>query len=93
MLLMHFLLRNQRQTLEVIGIEINRQKAKLEKEHAAIAENFIDTFKSLDKRFRAQRTILYVIDFVVGIGFLLSVFFFYKMSLPVQQWVASFFPG
>lgn len=89
MLLMHFLLRNQRHTLEVIGIEINRQKAKLEKEHAAIAENFVDTFKSLDDRFRTQRIILYVIDGVVVIGFLLSVFFFYTLSVPVQQWLAS----
>lgn len=90
MLLMHFLLRNQRHTLEVIGIEINRQKTKLEKEHAAIAENFVETFGSLDCRFKTQRTILRVVDCVVVIGFLLSVFFFYKLSQPAQQWVASF---
>lgn len=90
MLLMHFLLRNQRHTLEVIGIEINRQKAKLEKEHAAVAENFVDTFRSLDARFRTQRLILHVVDAIVVTGFLLSVFFFYKLSLPAQTWVASF---
>lgn len=91
MLLMHFLLRNQRHTLEVIGIEINRQKTKLEKEHAAIADNFVDTFRSLDVRFRTQLTILHVVDCIVVVGFLLSVFFFYKLSLPVQQWLGSFF--
>lgn len=91
MLLMHFLLRNQRHTLEVIGIEINRQKAKLEKEHAAIAENFVETFRSLDGRYRTQRAILYVVDIIVVVGFLLSVFFFYKLSLPTQQWTASIF--
>lgn len=91
MLLMHFLLRNQRHTLEVIGIEINRQKAKLEKEHAAIAENFVETFRTLDGRYRTQRVILYVVDLIVVVGFLLSVFFFYKLSLPAQQWTASFF--
>lgn len=90
MLLMHFLLRNQRHTLEVIGIEINRQKTKLEKEHAAIAGNFVDTFNSLDSRFKTQRVIFLIVDFVVAIGFLLSVFFFYKLSVPVQQWLASF---
>lgn len=91
MLLMHFLLRNQRHTLDVIGIEINRQKTKLEKEHAAIAANFTDTFSALDKRYRAQRVVLYVIDAIVAIGFLLSVFFFYKLSVPVQQWVQACF--
>jgi len=88
---MHFLLRNQRDTLDVIGIEINRQKAKLEKEPAAFALNFIDTFAALDKRYKAQRAALYTIDVIVVIGFLLSVFFFYKLSMPVQQWVAHFY--
>lgn len=89
-LLMHFLLRNQRHTLEVVGIEINRQKGKLEKEHAAIADNFVDTFKALDKRYRTQRRVLYVVDGVVVVGFLLSLFFFYTLNQPVQQWVSSF---
>jgi hypothetical protein len=84
MLLMHFLLRNQRQTLEVIGLEINRQKGKLEKEHAAIASNLADTFKSLDARYKNQKAVLYFIDWVVVSGFLLSVFFFYKLSQPAQ---------
>lgn len=89
MLLMHFLLRNQRQTLEVIGIEIMRQKTKLEKEHAAIASNFMDTFRSLDSRYRGQRRILRVVDGVVVVGFLLSLYFFYKLSTPAQQWVSG----
>lgn len=90
MLLMHFLLRNQRHTLEVVGIEINRQKGKLEKEHAAIADNFVDTFSALSKRYKTQRTVLYIIDGIVAVGFLLSLFFFYTLNQPVQQWVSSF---
>jgi hypothetical protein len=82
-LLMHFLLRNQRQTLDVIGIEIKRQKAKLEKEHAAIAANFVDTFRSLDSRYTGQRRILYGVDGVVFLGLLLAGFFFYKLNSPV----------
>lgn len=89
MLLMHFLLRNQKQTLEVIGIEIKRQKGKLKKEHAAIAQNFVDTFTSLDNRYDTQLTILKAVDFVVFFGFLLSVFFFYKLSTPTQVWLQS----
>jgi hypothetical protein len=90
MLLMHFLLRNQRHTLEVVGIEIKRQKGKLEKEHAAIAENFVATFAALDKRYNAQRLVLYAVDGIVVVGFLLSTFFFYTLNQPVQQWVGSF---
>jgi hypothetical protein len=87
-ILMHFLLRNQRQTLEVIGIEIKRQKDKLAKEHAAIATNFEDTFKSLDTRYAGQRRILYAVDGVVSFGFALALFFFYSLSLPIQLLVA-----
>lgn len=91
MLLMHFLLRNQKQTLEVIGIEIKRQKAKLKKEHAAIADNFVDTFTSLDNRYNTQQTMLKVVDIVVVLGFLLSVFFFYRLSTPTQAWMQSLY--
>jgi hypothetical protein len=87
MLLMHFLLRNQRQTLEVIGIEIKRQKSRLEKEHAAIAENFADTFRSLESRYKTQRRVLLSIDGVVVGGFLLSVYFFYNLTQPAQQFL------
>lgn len=87
MLLMLFLLRNQRDTLDVVGIEINRQKTMLEKEHAAIAPNFTDTFSVLDRRYRTQRKVLYIVGGVVVAGFLLSVFFFYKLSLPAQQYL------
>lgn len=87
MILMHFLLRNQKHTLEVVGIEINRQKITLEKHHAAIAPNFVETFAALDLRYKAQRRILIAIDFVVFVGFVLAVFFFYKLNMPVQQWL------
>lgn len=87
MLLMLFLIRNQRHTLDVIGIEIKRQRSKLEKEYAAVAPNLLETFTSLDNRYRAQITILCTIDAVVVGGFLLATFFFYKLSMPVQQWL------
>jgi len=90
-LLMHFLLRNQRQTLDVIGLEIKRQKNKLEKEHAAIATNFVDTFKSLETRYETQRRILSLIDYVVIGGFLLSLIFFYNLNEPARQFLMRFF--
>lgn len=84
MLLMHFLLRNQRHTLEVIGIEIKRQKMMLEKEHESVAKNFEDTFNALDTRYRTQRQMLCMIEMVVVVGFAFSVFFFYKLSASAQ---------
>jgi hypothetical protein len=85
--LMLFLLRNQQLTLEVVGIEIERQKRKLEKEHAAIADNFVETFRVLLDRFKSQRRILHVIDAVVVMGFLLSFFFYAKLNAPVSDWL------
>lgn len=89
-LLMHFLLRNQRQTLEVIGIEIERQKGKLEKEYAAIADNFKETFKSLDSRYKTQQAVLWIIEAIVIGGFLLSIFFFYNLTQSAQQFLCAF---
>ncbi len=86
--LMYFLLQNQRQTLKVIGIEINRQKAKLEKEHEALAANFIDIFDSLNSRYKSQLKALYIILGVVILGFVLSALFFYRMNQPVHEWLA-----
>ena len=88
LLLLYFLVRNQRSTLDVIATEIQRQKAKLEKEYAAIAENFVSTFQSLDNRCRSQNLVLTVINCIVFTGFLLTTFFFYKMNQPVQQWLS-----
>lgn len=90
-LLMHFLLSNQRQTLDVIGLEIKRQKNKLEKEHAAIANNFVDTFKSLETRYKTQRKVLSFIDYVVIGGFFLSIIFFYNLNVPAKQIAMNFF--
>ncbi len=90
-ILMCFLLRNQRQTLDVIGIEILRQKTKLEKEHASIAKNFVDTFKSLSERYKTQRKILWVIQGSVVVGFLSSAFFFVKMNQSVQNLLLTSF--
>jgi hypothetical protein len=88
LLLLYFLVRNQRSTLDVIATEIQRQKAKLEKEYAAIAENFVSTFQSLDNRCRSQNLVLTVINCIVFTGFLLTTFFSYKMNQPVQQWLS-----
>lgn len=85
MLLMHFLIKNQKHTLDVLGDEISRQKLKLEYEHAAIAPNLINTFISLQDRYNTQKRILNVVDVIVFVGFTMALFFFYQLSLPTQK--------
>lgn len=86
-LLVHLLLRNQRHTLEVVGLEIQRQRKELEKQPHGITANLLPTFELLDRRYRTQMRILQAIDLVVLAGVALSVFFFYQLSGPARQWV------
>lgn len=86
-LLVHLLLRNQRHTLEVIGLEINRQKKEMEGQPQALAVNFLPTFQLLDDRYRVQMRILLAIDYVLILGVAMSLFFFYILSGPVRRWV------
>jgi hypothetical protein len=86
-LLVHLLLRNQRHTLEVVGLEIARQRKELEKQPQGVAANLLPTFELLERRYRTQMRILQAIDWVVLAGVALSVFFFYQLSGPARQWV------
>lgn len=86
-LLVHLLLRNQRHTLEVVGLEIERQRKELEKQPQGVAANLLPTFELLERRYRTQMRILRAIDWVVLAGVALSVFFFYQLSGPARQWV------
>jgi hypothetical protein len=86
-LLVHLLLRNQRHTLEVVGLEIQRQRKELEKQPHGITANLLPTFKLFDRRYRTQMRILQAIDLVVLAGVALSLFFFYQLSGSARQWV------
>lgn len=85
--LVHLLLRNQRHTLEVVGIEINRQRKELERQPDGVVANLLPTFELLDRRYLAQMRVLRAIDLVVLGGAALSVFFFYQLSGPAKRWV------
>lgn len=89
-LLVHLLLRNQRHTLEVVGLEIARQRKELEKQPQGVAANLLPTFELLERRYRTQMRILQAIDWVVLAGVVLSVFFFYQLSGPARQWVDEY---
>lgn len=86
-LLVHLLLRNQRHTLEVVGLEIRRQHKELERQPHGIVANLLPTFDLLEKRYSTQMRILRAIDWVVLIGVLLSLFFFYQLSGPTREWI------
>jgi hypothetical protein len=86
-MLVHLLLRNQRHTLEVVGIEMRRQHKELEKQPHGVVANLLPTFELLEQRYRAQLRILHAIDWVVLAGVALSVFFFYQLSGPARLWV------
>ncbi|WP_284617529.1 hypothetical protein [Aquabacterium humicola] len=86
-MLVHLLLRNQRHTLEVVGIEIRRQHKELEKQPHGVVANLLPTFELLEQRYRTQQRILQAVDWVVLAGVALSVFFFYQLSGPARLWV------
>lgn len=86
-LLVHLLLRNQRHTLEVVGLEIKRQHKEMEKQPHGVVANLLPTFDLLERRYRTQMRVLQAIDGVVLAGVALSVFFFYQLSGPARQWV------
>ncbi len=96
-LLIHLLLRNQRHTLEVVGLEMQRQRKELEKLPLSVTANLLSTFELLDRRYETQMRILKAIDWVVFCGVAMSVFFFYQLSLPAHRWIdevvfATWFP-
>lgn len=89
-LLVHLLLRNQRHTLEVVGLEIQRQHKELEKQPHGVVANLLPTFELLERRYRTQMRILHAIDWVVLAGVALSVFFFYQLSGPARHWIDEY---
>lgn len=86
-MLVHLLLRNQRHTLEVVGLEMERQRKALEKHPKVLLDKLLPTFELLVRRYKVQLKILDAIDLVVIGGVVLSVFFFYQLSMPTKQWL------
>lgn len=88
-ILVSFLICNQRHTLEVLDSEITRQKELIKKNYQAIAPNFNDIFQALDKRLRLQRYILWAISFVLMSGFVLAHFVFFSLTPDAWNWIKS----
>lgn len=82
--LMVLLLRNQSHTLEVLDVEIARQKEQLMKEYAPIAGRFKDVFDFLIRRVRHQERILWFIGGVVVVGWVLAHLIYFFLTPPAR---------
>lgn len=82
--LMVLLLRNQRDTLQVIHEEIRRENTKLEREYREIRARLEDAFTSLEDRYRHQRWLLKLVGALVwsAVLFPLAVFAYYTWTAP-----------
>lgn len=92
-ILMIFLLNNQSHTLDVLRVEIERQKCQLTKDFASVAGSFSSAFEYLSRRAFTQRLILWVIDVFVVIGLVLSHVVYLKLTPSVRDLVASYVPA
>lgn len=70
--LLYLVIRNQAHTLDVLALEIQRQKRVLAKEYEKVADNFMPTFDLLAKRLVAQQRVLWGIGFIALIGLVLT---------------------
>lgn len=71
-ILVVFLVWNQKHTLDTLEKEITRQKSLIANKYQAIA-NFDDIFAGLNDRLCFQKRILWVIGLVIFIGFTLAI--------------------
>lgn len=88
-ILMVLLVRNQKHTLGVLKDEIERQRRQLQKDYAAVAASFADTFSYLSRRAGAQQVVLWVIDGVVCVGLVTSHVVYFSLTPNAWDWIRS----
>lgn len=72
-LLVSFVMSNQKDTLNVIKLEIDRKKDLIEKKYASVEEIIKPDFKNLYKRINFQGIVLCAVTWVVWFGFIATV--------------------
>ncbi|CNI71564.1 hypothetical protein ACS78V_17745 [Yersinia enterocolitica] len=82
---------NQKHTLEVIGEEIDRQDLLMKRKYKDISEKFKSIFKTLKSRIRWQKNILWVVLFVLGLGFTLAHIAFFMLTPKAFDLVKALF--
>lgn len=63
--------RNQRHTLATISLEMKAQRERLDREEAALRDDFVGIYDDLDKRVRWHRTVLLIVG---GVALASAVF-------------------
>lgn len=74
--LMDLLIRNQRHTLTAVKQEIDQQRRQLEKKYNSIANRFLNSYSEIDRRYKHQRRLILVIDFLVAMSLGATTFMF-----------------
>lgn len=77
---MSLLIRNQKHSLEAVHKEIISRRNQLKEKSADVAARFSSDYSNLDQRYKNQRTLIFVIDFVVAISFACASFLMLKNS-------------
>lgn len=88
-ILVGFLVCNQKHTLDTLEKEITRQKKLIAKEYQAVASNFDDIFKKLNERLNFQKTILSVIGLILLIGFVMANTVYFILTPTAWEWFTS----
>jgi hypothetical protein len=79
-ILVGFLVWNQKHTLDTLEQEIIRQKTLIAKKYQSVASNFEDIFTKLNDRLCLQKTILIVIGLILFIGFALAITVYFILT-------------
>lgn len=88
-ILVGFLIWNQKHTLDTLAQEITRQKILIGKEYQAVASNFDDIFTRLNDRLCLQKRILLVICLVLFSGFVLAITVYFILTPVVWGYFTS----
>jgi hypothetical protein len=79
------MLRNQAQTLRTIESEIQRQEAKIAKDHKAIEEMFEKDFGDLHARLKSQHLTLMIVGAIVLFGFIATHVVYAQLWKPRSE--------
>lgn len=64
--------RNQRHTLDTISLEMTAQRERLDREEAALRDDFVGIYDDLDKRVRWHRMVLLIVGLAALAGAILA---------------------
>lgn len=90
-ILMVFVMRNQRHTLDAIDQEIKRKRQKIETTYAPVKDLVSEIFPVLVKRLFMQRCAFLAVDVVVVAGLVLAHIMFFAMTEPAARGLARVF--